>query len=128
MTTKNATTGLGVLLTGFLVLMLVGNVSSVGLLLFARDQARAADPLAPEWSFLARAIFSLFLGAAAVAMLLKRRVGFWAFYALLVLSIPLNLARGMGVGTSIVSVLAPAALMAMLVRKRMDAFGPTRSR
>jgi len=97
MTTKN-TAGLGVLLTGFIVLVLVGNLSSVAFLMFARDEARAADPLAPEWSFLARAIFSFLLGGAAVAMLRKRRVGLWAFYVPLLASLPLNLGRGRGMG------------------------------
>lgn len=122
-----STRRLGVLLTGFLVLMVVGNLSSIGMFLFARDTARAADPLAPEWSLLARALFAGALGVAAVAMLLKKRIGLYAFYGLLVLSMPLNIARGLSVGKTIISAAAPAALMAMLVRKRMAAFDLVRT-
>ena len=110
--------GLGPWLTGLLLLMVAGNLLSAGFMLFARDSARAADPLAPEWSFVARALFSLSLAAAAGAMLLRRRAGLYAYYLLIVISIPLNMSRGLSFGKTLISAAVPAALMAILARFR----------
>jgi uncharacterized membrane protein YoaK (UPF0700 family) len=114
--------GLGPWLTGLLVLMVAGNLLSAGFMLFAPDSARAADPLAPAWSFVARALFSLVLATTAAAMLLRRRAGLYAYYLLIVISIPLNLSRGLSFGKTLISAAAPAALMAILVRQRSGAF------
>jgi hypothetical protein len=119
---KGERIGIGPWLTGLLWLIIIGNVPLAGFIFFARERVRAADPLGPEWSFVARGIFAICMAAAAGAMLLRRRSGLYAYYLLVVLSMLLNISRGLSVGRSILSAAAPAALMAILVRKRMAAF------
>lgn len=115
-------TRFGPWLTGYLVLLLLGNIPMAGMMFFSRDTMRASDPLAPEWSFPARGVFALALAACAIAMLTKRRSGLYAYFAMTALSLPLNLARGLSFGKALISALAPAAIMWLLVRQRASAF------
>lgn len=114
--------GLGAWLTGYIVLLILGNVPMAGFMFFSRETMRAADPLAPEWSFPARGVFALGLAACAIAMATKRRAGVYAYFVMTALSLPLNLARGLSFGKALISALAPALIMALLVRTRMSAF------
>lgn len=58
-------------------------------------------------------------------MAMKRRSGLYAYFVMTALSLPLNLARGLSFGKALISAIAPAAIMWLLVRQRMGAFTRT---
>ena len=85
---------LGTLLVGFVGLQLVGNIFFAAKFVVDTDAMRAADPLAPAWSFPARAIFAMFIAASSAGILLRRRIALHAYFALGAASIVLNVSRG----------------------------------
>jgi hypothetical protein len=115
--------GLGVALYGFLILQIVVNLSIAAYFLFAMRAAQVSDPLAPAWSFPVRAAFSIMVAATCVALLRRKRAALYVYFMLLFSSLPLNLARGLtSVPTLVLSTAVPAAIVAVLVRKKTSQF------
>lgn len=101
-------------LTAFLIVMIVANVLTALIYLFASDTVRQTYPDAPAWIFVLLAVMGLLNVAFAVALFQWKRWGFYGFVATAAVAFVVNLYIGLGIGQALFGLAGVAILYAVL--------------
>lgn len=101
-------------LTAYLILMLIANAGTALIYLLAGDMVLQAFPDAPGWTIPVLVFVTSFNFVCAIALFKWKKWGFWGFCVSAVAALGINLAIGLGPGSSIGGLVGVAILYGVL--------------